>query len=87
LRPEDNVCRNFIAIELEENLDIRGSQFLRTTDDMLENFMYLGKAKAFDAVVYNPRRIVDMIEDIVPIPEGTHLPVLPNADVSIENIS
>ena len=87
LRPEDNVCRNFIAIELEENLDIRGSQFLRTTDDMLENFMYLGKATAFDAVVYNPRRIVDMIEDIVPIPEGTHLPVLPNADESIENIS
>ena len=53
--------------------------YLRTTDEMLEEFSYLGEEIAREVVITNPNKIADMCEKIRPIPEGRYEPDLPGA--------
>ena len=41
--------------------------YLRTTDEMLEEFEYLGSAKAREIVIENPVKIAEMVEKITPV--------------------
>jgi len=54
--------------------------YLRTTDEMLREFDYLGDEVAREVVIYNPGKIADMCEKIRPIPEGRYDPVVPGAE-------
>jgi len=54
--------------------------YLRTTDEMLEEFSYLGETKAKEIVVTNTNRIADMIEDIVPLKTGSYPPSIENCE-------
>ena len=47
--------------------DVQPPLFLRTTDEMLEEFSYLGAAKAREIVIDNPVKIAGMIEKISPV--------------------
>lgn len=51
----------------------------KTTDQMLEEFAYLGEEKTREIVVDTPCRIADAIEDIAPVPSGFHPPTLDGA--------
>ncbi|MEG0919500.1 MAG: PolC-type DNA polymerase III [Anaerovoracaceae bacterium] len=60
-----------------------GGLYLRTTDEMLEEFSYLGEAKAKEVVVTNPNIIADSIEQIRPVPKGKFPPHIDKADVTL----
>ncbi len=55
--------------------------YLKTTQEMLDDFAYLGEDTAKEVVITNTNLIADMIEpDILPIPDGTFNPVIPGAE-------
>ena len=65
----------------------RASRYLRTTDEMIASFDYLGSQIAYEAVVVNANRISDMVENINPILDESYLPVFLNADEEIKRFS
>ena len=70
-----------------DDADLQPPLYLRTTDEMLAEFEYLGKEAAYEAVVTNPRRISDMVEKFKPIPDELYSPMIPGADDLIKNMS
>ncbi|MEZ0537314.1 PolC-type DNA polymerase III [Caldicellulosiruptoraceae bacterium PP1] len=57
--------------------------YLRTTDEMIEEFSYLGEKECFEVVVENTNKIADMIENIKPIPDETFPPKIEGAEDTI----
>jgi DNA polymerase-3 subunit alpha (Gram-positive type) len=60
--------------------------YFKTTDEMLEEFSYLGTEKAYEVVVKNPRKIAAMVENIKPIPDGVYPPEIPGAEDELVKI-
>ena len=88
LEPGDAVYREILMTG--QKFADAGNQpplYLRTTQEMLEEFAYLGSAKAYEVVVENPRKIADMIEDVRPIPTGTYTPTMPDSEKELKQIA
>ncbi|MDU1202423.1 MAG: PolC-type DNA polymerase III [Clostridiales bacterium] len=58
----------------------------RTTDEMLEEFKYLGEELAYEVVVENSNKVADMIEDFLPIPNETFPPVIEGSDTELREM-
>lgn len=58
----------------------------RTTDEMLDEFKYLGEDLAYEVVVENTNKVADMIEDILPIPNATFPPVIEGSDKELREM-
>jgi DNA polymerase-3 subunit alpha (Gram-positive type) len=67
--------------------DNQAPLYLRTTDEMLDEFSYLGKEEAYNVVIRYTNQVADMTEDIIPIPEGTFPPFIEGAEEEIKNLS
>jgi len=87
LDPEDEVYRRIIlAGKGYKDADQQAALFFRTTEEMLEEFSYLGKAKAEEVVITNTNLIADQIEKISPVRPDKCPPVLPNSEEILKDI-
>jgi DNA polymerase-3 subunit alpha (Gram-positive type) len=87
LDPEQETFRNIImAGNGFKDADNQPPLHFMTTEEMLEEFAYLGEAKAYEVVVTNSRAIGDMIEDILPIPNGSFPPVVEGSEDELTKI-
>lgn len=90
LNPEDEIYRRILmAGKGYKDADFQPPVYLRTTEEMLAEFQYLGEEKAYEAVVTNSQKIADMIESFEPIcdEEKLYSPQIPGADEQIRSMS
>ncbi len=87
LDPEDEVYRRIImAGKGFEDADEQAPLYLHTTEEMLEEFSYLGTDKAREIVITNTNRIADMVETIAPVRPDKCPPVIPDSDKTLTKI-
>ena len=87
LDPQDIIYRKII---LDSNKSYRGVTdqplYFRTTNEMLEEFKYLGSDKAYEVVVTNTNKIADMVENMFPVCPDKCPPVIENSDKILRDI-
>ena len=87
LDPEDEVYRRIImAGKGFKDSDDQAPLYLRTTEEMLEEFQYLGSDKAEEVVITNTNLIADQIETISPVRPDKCAPVIPDSDKTLTDI-
>ncbi len=87
LNPEDEIFRHILlATKGFDDADKPNPLYLRTTDEMLEEFSYLGEEKAYEVVVTNPNRIADMCETIRPVPHNLFAPKIENSVEDLKSL-
>lgn len=87
LDPEDEVYRRIImAGKGFSDSDDQAPLYLRTTEEMLEEFAYLGSDKAEEVVITNTNRIADMVETMAPVRPDKCAPVIPDSDKMLTDI-
>ncbi|MBQ9155926.1 MAG: PolC-type DNA polymerase III [Eubacterium sp.] len=87
LNPEDELYRRILqAGKGFADADRQAELYFRTTEEMLEEFSYLGEDKAMEVVVTNTNKIADMIEKISPVHPKKCPPVIPDSDRTLTEI-
>lgn len=87
LDPEDEVYRRIImAGKGFKDADDQAPLYLRTTEEMLKEFSYLGSAKAEEVVITNTNKIADMCERISPVRPDKCPPIIENSDQLLRDI-
>ncbi|MDD6695675.1 MAG: PolC-type DNA polymerase III [Lachnospiraceae bacterium] len=87
LDPEDEVYRRIImAGNGFKDADSQAPLYLRTTEEMLAEFEYLGSDKAREVVVDNTNLIADMVDSIDPVRPDKCPPVIENSDQTLTDI-
>ncbi len=87
LNPEDELFRKILLAGMKfKDYDKDVGIYLRTTEEMLEEFSYLGEEKAFEVVVTNTNMIADSIEQVRPIPKGSYTPEMEGAEQELQDM-
>ena len=87
LNPEDEIFRHILlATKKFPDADSDNPLYFRTTDEMLQEFAYLGKEKAYEVVVTNTNLIADMCETVRPVPHNLFAPSIENSVEDLKNL-
>ena len=87
LNPKDEIYRRILmAGQGFDDADNQAPLYLRTTDEMLMEFEYLGKEVAERVVVKNTNMINGLIEEIIPIPDETFPPIIEGSDDNLREM-
>lgn len=87
IEPDDYLYRSVImAGKGFADADNQPPLYLRTTEEMLEEFIYLGEEKAEEVVITNTNLISDMIQKISPVSPKKCPPIIPDSDKMLRNI-
>ena len=85
LDPEDEIYRHILlATKQMQDADKSLPIYFKTTDEMLQEFSYLGEEKAYEVVVKNPNFIADCCETLRPVPHNLFAPKIEN---SVEDLN
>lgn len=86
--PQDEIYRRILeAGQGYKDADNQAPLYLRTTEEMLKEFSYLGEEKAYEVVVTNTNKIADMCEKISPISPEKCPPHIPGCEQTIKDIA
>lgn len=81
LKSEDTFFKEILDVSRKKrNPEIQADTSFKSTDEMLQEFAYLGKEKAYEVVVTNTNKISDMCENIKPISKIKATPKIENGD-------
>lgn len=88
--PEDSIFRAIVMSAREfKDAEQQAPLYFHTTDEMLEEFSYLGQEKAEEIVIDNPNAIADMCESMMPFlsEKGTYAPEFENASERLKTMA
>ncbi|MBR0402380.1 MAG: PolC-type DNA polymerase III, partial [Lachnospiraceae bacterium] len=87
LDPDDEIYRRVIMAGMKfPDADDQAPLYLRTTDEMLEEFAYLGDEKAYEVVIENTNRIARMCEPIQPVRPDKNPPVIEHSEETLREL-
>ncbi|MGN0986037.1 MAG: exonuclease domain-containing protein, partial [Candidatus Enterenecus sp.] len=85
--PEEEIYRHILLAAKEfEDADNDNPLYFRTTDEMLEEFSYLGEETAHQVVIDNPKIVADWCGNVRPLPDGLFAPKLENSDGELRDL-
>ncbi len=88
MNPEDYIFRAILqAGQGFADADNQAPLYLRTTEEMLDEFTYLGEDIAYEVVVENTNKIADMIGDLKPVPDEKAPPEIPGSDEELRKLT
>jgi len=85
INPEDEIYRKILLnAQGYKDADKESNLYFRTTDEMLEEFKYLGTDKAEEVVIESPNLLAEQIEeDVKPFPDELYPPKIPGAEQKV----
>ncbi|HYH05210.1 MAG TPA: PolC-type DNA polymerase III, partial [Bacillota bacterium] len=88
LNPHEAIFRKILLMgQGFEDADKETPLYFRTTEEMLKEFDYFGPKLAEEVVIKNPHKILEMVEDVAPVPNEFCPPQIPGAEDEIRNMS
>ena len=87
LNPEDEIFRHILlATKKYDDADKDLPIYFKSTDEMLEDFAYLGEEKCKEVVITNTNLIADMCDEIRPVPKNLFPPSIENSDQKLKDL-
>ncbi|MGM0437455.1 MAG: PolC-type DNA polymerase III [Bacillota bacterium] len=88
LNEEDKIFREILQLGQKfDDADQQPPLYYRTTNEMLDEFSYLGEKAAREVVIDNPNKIAESIKEMKPIPEGLYTPEIEGSEKQIREMS
>ncbi len=88
MNPHDSVYRAILqAGQGFADADNQAPLYFRTTEEMLDEFDYLGNDLAYEVVVTNTNKIADMIDDLKPVPDEKAPPEIPGSEEELRKLT
>ena len=88
INPEDAIYREIIMTGMGfEDASQQAPLYFKTTDEMLDEFSYLGPERAYEVVVKNTNAIADQVEIIMPVKDGTYPPSIAHSAEEINDLA